>query len=343
MHKYRVLSFLLLLVALPAVARKDKDKPKKTTEADRVIVNQAPAVLWREPTDISSRNLYYGIGGKEHEPHAPFTFDKEDMEGTSPKFTVHDADGVKWKVKLGFEVRPEVAATRLVWAAGYSTNEDYFLPVLSVRNMPAQLQRGQDMVAPDGTMANVRLKRYLKDEKKIDTWEWRTNPFNGTREFNALRVMMALIDNWDLKDINNAVYLEKRPQGDERVFMVSDLGASFATVRRDWPNDKSKGNLIEYNRSQFIVKVLPDLVDFATPGRPSILIAVSPGSFFSRRKFEWIGRNIPRADARWLGQLMSPLSPDQIRDAFRAGGFGPGEVEGFAKVVEARIAQLREL
>jgi hypothetical protein len=31
------------------------------------------------------------------------------------------------------------------------------------------------------------------------------------------------------------------------------------------------------------------------------------------------------------------------RDAFRAAGYGPGDMEGFAKVIEHRIAQLRML
>jgi hypothetical protein len=37
------------------------------------------------------------------------------------------------------------------------------------------------------------------------------------------------------------------------------------------------------------------------------------------------------------------LSPQQIRDAFRAAQYTPEEVEGFGLVVEARIQQLREL
>src|SRR5690349_657207 len=71
-----------------------------------------PAVMWRDPVDISSRDLYYGPGGKEHEPKGTFTFEKEDMGGTNPKFDVVDEAGVKWKVKMGAEARPETAASR---------------------------------------------------------------------------------------------------------------------------------------------------------------------------------------------------------------------------------------
>lgn len=42
--------------------------------------------------------------------HGTFTLVSEDMEGTNPKLDVRDQDGVKWKVKLGPEGRPEVAA-----------------------------------------------------------------------------------------------------------------------------------------------------------------------------------------------------------------------------------------
>ncbi len=34
----------------------------------------------------------------------------------------------------------------------------------------------------------------------------RDDPFEDTREWNGLRVMMALMNNWDLKDENNAIY-----------------------------------------------------------------------------------------------------------------------------------------
>src|SRR4029077_11382232 len=120
--------------------------------------------------DIASRNLYYGPGGEQDAPHTVFTFEKEDLNGSNPKFDVRDENGVKWKVKLGEEARPETVASRLVWAAGYFTNEDYFLPSLKVEGMPNRLHRGQKLLAPDGTFHNVRLKRYLSDEKKIGEW-----------------------------------------------------------------------------------------------------------------------------------------------------------------------------
>ena len=274
---------------------------------------------------------------KANQPHGAFTFAKEDLAGTNPKFSVRDGDDVKWKVKLGPEARPETAATRLVWAAGYFADDDYFLANAHVDEMPAHLHRGQKLVR-DGAVSNVRVKR--EHAKKIGTWRWKDDPFTGTREFNGLRVMMALINNWDLKDENNAVYEE---DNGDRVYLVSDLGASFGTAGADCPAARSKGNLNSYAHSKFIAKVTPEYVDFKEPARPALIWIFKPVDFFQRVELGWIGRRIPRADAKWMGDLLGQLSPTQVHDAFRAAGYAPDEADGFAAVVERRIAALRAL
>ena len=122
--------------------------------------------MWTDPVDITSRDLLYGPGGSAHVPHGPFTFVKEDLDGTSPKFVVKDGDGVKWKVKMGIEARPEIVASRIVWAVGYYASDDYFVPKLQVQGMPARLHRGQKLVGPNGTVCNVRLKRESTEENQ---------------------------------------------------------------------------------------------------------------------------------------------------------------------------------
>jgi len=325
-----------------AEAVKKKDKAGKSGEE---ITRNVLTVLWREPGDISSRDLFFGPGGREHQPRGPFTFIKEDLDGSNPKFDVRDRDGVVWKVKLGAEAKPEIAATRLIWAAGYFANEDYFLPSLRVDDMPHLRRRhAEKFILPDGSMPNVRLKREPQDEKKVAIWHWRNDPFSGTRELNGLRIMMALINNWDLKDANNAIYDEKRPgRPDERIYMVSDLGASFGTAWLDRTHEKSKGNLYWYSRTKFINKIHDGFVNFEDPRRPAMIVLFNPHEFFSRLDLRWIGRDIPRADAKWMGGLLAQLSDHQIRDAFRACGYTPSQVDGFASVVRARIGELNRL
>src|SRR5216683_2287162 len=152
------LGLALTALSLPAA---DAGKNRSSAEAaNPEIATRDDSVLWRRPVDISSRNLLFGPGGAEHQPRGVFTFLEEDLEGTNPKIIVRDQSGVKWTVKLGAEARPETAASRLVWAVGYFANEDYFLPDVRVSDMPVHLHRGQALVGVDGTLHNVRLKRY---------------------------------------------------------------------------------------------------------------------------------------------------------------------------------------
>jgi hypothetical protein len=347
--KNQFIAWLLgaVLLGVPAcMAAKKHDKPSDVKDLKKEeIIAHTPAVLWREPADITSQNLLLGPGGEVHQPRGTFTFVAEDLEGTNPKFVVQDQDGVKWKVKLGSEARPETAASRLVWAVGYFANEDFFVPDLQVASM-SHLKRGNHLVSRDGTVHDVRLKRYLEGEKKIGTWEWAQNPFVGSRELDGLRVLMAVINGWDLKDVNNAVYLEKHGEDSQDaalVYMISDLGASFGTTGLNRTHKISKGNLQSYENSKFIKSVAPEYVDFYVPSRPALIDIANPKAYMRRLHLEWIGKNIPRDHVKWLGRLMGQLTPEQIRDAFRAAQYSPREVDEFTEIVLGRIAELNKL
>ncbi len=312
-------------------------------------------VLWRAPTAISSRDLYYGMGGKEREPGAaPFTFIEEDKDGNSPKFVVRDAKGVKWKVKVGSEARAETAATRLVWAVGYSTDEDYLMPVMNVKGMPVKLSRGEEWVTSDGTVRDARWERM--DHEKRGDWHWRHNPFSKTRELDGLRVLMALLNNYDLKDSQNSVYEETG----ERVYVVSDLGATLGATGSRWPAESRKGVLEKFAKSDFIQKVTPTYVNFAAPSWPFLVgfiptpplpysIFTQPLRLVGRKpvpntfRQRWIGKRIPIENARWMGSLLKQLSPKQLKDAFRAAHYSPEEVDGFGAAMGKRIAELAAL
>jgi hypothetical protein len=337
----QALTWFVAILALSSSGAEAVTPARRVRESKQQNPARAPAILWQKPADMRSRDLFYGPGGKAHQPHGLFRFLKENLAGTNPKFDVQDRDGVTWRVKLGEEARPETVASRLVWAVGYSANEDYFLATFRAGDMPSHLSRGQKLVAPDGSIHNVRLKRKVEGEEKIDIWRWRRNPFTGTRELNGLRVMMALINNWDLKDENNAIYREKPTR--DQIYEVSDLGASFGTTGRSWTRAESKGNLRAYRHSSFISKVTPEYVDFKVPTRPALIHLAELPEFVGRLRLRWIGRHIPREDARWMGQLLTRLSPDQVRAAFRAAGYSPQDVDGFTDIVEARVAELNQL
>jgi hypothetical protein len=287
----------------------------------------------------------YGPGGKKDAPPAgPFKFLKEDLNGSNPKFTVEDRNGTKWKVKMGAEARPETVATRFVWAVGYFADEDYFVDRAMLTDVPfGSLHRLKHLVSSDSIVANVRFEREGVEKKIDEEWTWKRNTFSNTRELNGLRVLMSMLNNWDLKDENNAVYQAKHSQQPEHLYVISDLGATFGTPNLVKNHEKSRGNLDAYERSKFITRKTADRVDFASPGRPTWLAIVNPKEYFMRVRIEWIGRDIPRSDARWMGTLLGRLSPAQIRDAFRSAGYSPDEVERYSRVIERRIAELNAL
>jgi hypothetical protein len=314
-------SFVALVLALPVFAQKAR----------------TDSVLWRDWGNVAALNLLDGPGGKTRAPGTGFKFVREIKTGTAPKFEVEDRKGAKWKVKLGPEVKPEAAATRLVWAAGYFADEDYYRPKIRVQGMKP-LSRGKQYIADGGLVREVLLER-ARDGKKTGDWSWYENRVAGTRHFNGLRVLMALINNWDLKEENNSIH--DQGAAGQRYF-VSDLGASFGRTGSNF--SRSKGVMKDYARSEFIDKVTPDHVDFVMHSRPFVLpYIISHKYYSSRTRMERVTRHIPIADARWLGNLLGRFSAKQIGDCFRAAGFSRVEVEGYTRVVLQRIDSLKKL
>jgi hypothetical protein len=293
--------------------------------------------LWRDRGEIESLDLIYGPGSPDREPAGTLTFVKEDTDGATPKFEVVDQKGVHWKVKLGHEAQSETAATRLVWAAGYFTDEAYYRKEMRVEGME-KLSKGSDFVSDDGVVRGARLEPLRKPDERIASWSWSDSPFEGTKEMNGLRVMMALINNWDLKSANNAVFAV---EGEAPRYVVTDLGASFG--KTGGVGSRTKSQLDDYAESKFIDKADDKEVDLTIKSRPFFLLAVDPYHYNKLASREDVGRNIPREDARWLGGLLARLSIEQIRDCFRAAGYSPAEVDGFANVVRSRIAELNQL
>jgi len=357
--------------AFTAADRKTAPDPVKPVPID---------TLWHDPGQISSLDLAFGAGGKAHAPRegATYSFVKEDLGGTSTKFYVKDDEGVEWLVKVGDEARSETAATRFVWAMGYFTDEDYFVPDLHVSGL-TKLHRHSKSVHNDGTVTNARLKRSSKNQKKVATWSWADNPFRGSRELNGLRVMMALINNWDLKTVNNKVYgskhdppkhsedgalsqdrQEKLGDGDEAArdddtrasagaadsdrvrYVVSDLGASFGRTGAYF--SRSKGKVKDYMKDKFIRGATPETVDFVMRVRPGGMIRFfKPGYTRQRMTIADAVQNISRDDAKWIGSQLARLTPDQIRSAFESSGFTAKEADGYQAELSRRIAELNTL
>ena len=309
-------------------------------EKDKQIIDvlRGTSSLWRDPGEIESLNLLHGASRPEHGLGSQFVFVKEDADGATPKFEVSDENGVHWKVKLGKEAQSETAATRLLWAAGYFVDQAYYLPEIRVEGL-TKLTRGKEFVKGN-VVSSVRLEPVRKPQEFIGNWNWSDTPFTGMKEMNGLRIMMALINNWDLQSGNNAIYAV---EGEAPQYVVSDLGASFGKTGGVGFGSRTKSDLADYAASKFIDEEDGEKVDLTIKSRPFFLLAVDPFHYEKLNSRGKVADDIPRADARWLGGLLGRLSIEQIRDCFRAAGYSSEEVVGFADVVARRVAELNQL
>jgi len=299
-------TLILLLLALPlSAAAQDKDKDKKDKKAPT-----GTPVLWRAPEDISQRNLLLGAGGEEMKPDiSSVTFIEQKTGGYSTKYRVKDAKGNEWIAKIGKEAQPDTAANRLLWALGYETEIAYVIPKLTIEGK--------------GEFENVRLEARPADVKRSGNWMWEDNPFMTTPEFKGLKILMVMINNWDMKDDNNEILAKRGDdsgQGELR-YIISDLGGSFGKTGGVISRSRNKPS--DYVKADFIKGVKGDVIDFNYNGK-------------NQKLFE----GITVADAAWLSKWLSQLSDEQIRDAFRAANYTPEEVETLAIAFKARANAL---
>lgn len=308
----------LWVMSSPAVRAQDDKKQEQTAS----VVGEA--VLWREPTDITTRDLVLGSGGEELKPDlSNVTFVKEGSTGYSVKYDVRDGAGHKWVVKLGNEARPETAANRLLWAVGYATETVYLVPCAHIKGAPKP-RKDVKRCEGDG-FADARFEARGDGVKRGDNWAWKSNPFVGKRELNGLVVMMALLNNWDLKTENNVVLTVNKPDGTaERQYVISDVGASFG--KTGGPISHSRNEPEKYVKTKFVEGGNGARLKFAYSGKQSDLLD-----------------HVSIADAKWIGELLAQLSDKQIEDAFRAADFTPEETQMLVAEVKDRINQLVNL
>jgi len=307
-HKRKLVSLIVfaLLLSVTSIETGFAAKKKK-----KEALTGTP-ILWERPNDIGSRDLFLGPGGAAMRPDLRrITFIKEEKGGYSKKYRVRDGAGREWVVKIGKEAQSETSAVRLLYGLGYLTEINYLVPRVTI---PGK-----------GTFYNVRFEARPENLKRAGEWQWKKNPFVGTPELQGLKVMMALINNWDLKDSNNVILKD----GNELHYAISDLGATFghaSTTPLFWRFTRSRNNPTNYAKSNFFEKVKGNRVVLHFGGKNSGLM-----------------KDISIQDAQWIASLLSQLSDAQIRDAFRAANYTPGQINLLAGEVRERTNELLSL
>ena len=307
----RIVFLLLLLLTISATTYPQKN-------GDNEVPHGTP-VLWRDPVDIARRDLYWGPGGAAEKPDlSRVTLIKKETGGYSTKYRVRDGSGREWVAKIGKEAQAETSATRLMWAVGFFADTTYLVPKVRVVGIAQPLQ-------------NVRFSLRPSGVKRLDEWKWSHSPFAGTKQFQGLKVMMALLNNWDIKDSNNKINVlrDERSGTAELQYFVADLGGTFgksSPIPIIWRFTRSRNNPDDYANSDFIDLVRDGYVYFEYAGKRNDL-------------FE----DITISDARWMGSILGRLSKRQIQDAFRASNYNSREVRLLTEAVQGRIADLNRL
>jgi len=276
-------------------------------QTDRVAPIPGDAIVWQQ-VDITSRDTLRGPASDGLAPAlAKVKLLGKQPGGNNLKYRVEDANGREWVVKIADESQAEVAANRLLWAIGYRTEIDQIVPRISIDGI--------------GNYNNARFEARAKEISRGERWSWTNNPLAGTKEFDGMRLMMALVNNWDLKDDNNAIISE----GGKTYVIVSDMGSSFGrlAISNTSRSGRSVSKAEHYAEANFIKGVNGGMVELDYRGGGAEHL-----------------KGISVENARWLAGLLTQLSDKQISDAFRAANYSNEDVNIYTAAVKARIAAL---
>ena len=272
--------------------------------------NGGRAVLWHN-VNVGAQDTYLGPGGAEMQPDlSNIEFVEQEKGGYSTKYKIRDGAGNVWVAKIGKEAQSETAAVRLLAALGYYTEINYLVPTLTI---PGK-----------GTFSNVRLEARPKDVKRGDIWRWGHTPFEHTPQMKGLMLMMAFINNWDMKSANNKIF---HTDGLDQ-YVISDLGATFGKTGFNslpifFRLGRSRNDPKGYSKAKFVSGVSDYKVRVVFHGK-------------NRSRMH----DFTKEDARWLADLLLQLKDDQIRDMFRAANYSAGDIHTLTKAVRKRIDEL---
>ena len=277
--------------------------------------------MWVEPTDLATRDVFYGPWGRELAPDPNDVYDLVEMKhsGVNLGMTVKDSKGREWSVKqpypgnLDSEAPVEVAVSRLLSAIGYRQPPVYYLRAFTLKD-------------DFGRHVEVggRFRPKLDELKEVDSWDWADNPFVGTKEYQGLIVLLMMVNSTDLKNSNNSLYEHREGDFVEQWYVTRDVGSALGDTNRIAPR---KNHPESFEQMPFILGVTNGHVDFAYNGWYKNLVR----------------ERIKPEDVAWACNLLGRLSDKQMQDAFRAAGYEPAVAGRFIARLREKIQQGRSL
>jgi hypothetical protein len=339
---------VLLAVVLAAGCAAKAATPNISRDGRRDVI--ARAKVWR-PTTVAAMDLGTGPGGSgAFAPGATVDcrFVDKDMSGSTPKFTCRLPSGRDIKVKYGRdngEVYAEVAASRILWALGFTADAMY----------PVRVRcHGCEGGTPDG---DARLFDPATIERKVngrtiaddggEGWSWPEldalapkGALSTRAQRDALKLLAAMLQHTDSKrEQQRFICLDPPARGEvnrnncERPFlMIADLGKTFGkanTLNRDEPGSVNLKNW----REERVWREGAECVG----NMPKSLTGTLENPIISE------------AGRRFLAGLLARLSDRQMRDLFQTARFpdrladgeeNPGSVQDWVDALKGKIAEV---
>jgi hypothetical protein len=329
---------VLTLVLISWVGAAAENVPLRPYWEDAAIL-RGQKLLWHDPGAVEKLDLRYGIGGRTLAPRVPFTFLKEDAQGSTPKVLVRDGAGRKWSVKFGNEVSADVFGSRIAWALGYYAEPAYYVArgILRGAVVGPHLSKYVDA---RGHFSHARFQLRSKSPEYLTDvgWSWSENPFAGTPQLNGLRILMMLLSNWDDKDIrdaekrgsNTAIYRDGR----RYLFFVSDWGAALG----NWGHGPGRWG-------KYVSRSKWDCVDYYGQSRKFVK-GVNDGEVdwgYQATHTKLMTEGVRPGDVRWLMRYLGRLTDRQIHSALLSSGAGADEAACYVDAMMLRIQELRAI
>jgi hypothetical protein len=293
--------------------------------------------LWREPSHADSDDLRFGPGGSEGMPAPPFRFVEEHLTGSHPCVAVRDARDRLWRVKWGYEARPEAFAARVVHALGYFAEITHYVP-RGVIDACGPLSRARSCIDASGVFTEARFEREDRGIRMLfdeHSWSWDDNPFIGTKQLSGLKIVNMLLSTWDTKDRrdvsrgSNTAIFEYRVSrwAREARYLITDWGGAMGK----WgSNIVSRGRWdpagFEAQTPQFVIGVRGGWVNFGYQGQRTAEIT----------------RGITVEHVEWFHHYARRLTYDSLHEGLLACGATEEEAIRFAGALVDRIRQLGE-
>ena len=290
--------------------------------------------VWHDIHTDEANDLRYGPGGPTYLPAAPFQFVEELLTGSQPCVAVRDAKNRLWRVKWGYEAKPEAFCARFAAACGYFAEITHYVASGRIDGVTA-LTRARALVADDGSFTDARFELEDRSVRMLfeeHSWAWDDNPFVGTRQLDGLKIVVMLLSNWDSKDrrdvsrgSNTAIF----------EYQVSRFASEARYLITDWGGAMGKWGTNIVSRDRW------DVAGFEAQ-TPSFVAGTRDGvvDFGYQGQRSEIARGIPVAHVQWFYRKARRITEPALRTGLLASGATDDEATRFARAILARIDAL---